>query len=449
MIQRTARLDPAQGRASDDRVFGFNQPSLIAVALALSPSDIVVFQGGVTVYLTEVLLWAVCGACLSISVLSERRDAITQFVSHMPAAAAYAVWIAIAALLALGLEGAPEQLGKVKNVLPGFLLAAVVIHTVRNREVLRMIFLALMVGAALNGALVLFQVAVGGPYPVEPHENAVWKKGLDGNYVDTFAIGFFGTPNALGNAVMPPVVIGTAILVLGAGFSYWSRLSVLFCLGLSLTGLFFSAHKGAIAWAAIGVAISLWPFRHRGAFALLAVIGGVVAILGLSLSLKGGEMPGGDTVLARLRLMEAFLWQADERPAILLYGNGADGLTAKTGLLASWRFDGTHNTWLDQVMFFGVPGLVLYGLIWLAALGGLAGTERTATRSDASILAMLLGSSAAFAGSIFFEPRADGAFAVAQIMLLLALSVVARRLTCRHPQFEFVSGASVRSRGYS
>lgn len=417
------------GRVLEERsALGFNRVTLLAVVVAFSATDIVLANVGPTIYLTEALIWAVCGACLFLSATSDRRDAVWTFVTRMPFAVAYGVWIALAALVALGLAGSSEQIGKVKNVLPALLLAATILHMIRTRAALLLMLTAIMIGAAANGALSLAQFFSFGLYPVEPLDNAIWKTGLDGDYKDAVISGFFGSANALGSALLPAIIIGTSIFFKRLLSSRYSRLLILFYLTLSIAGLVASANKGAIIWSFVGIFIVLWPFRFRGLLAGATVVSVVAGIILVSLSFGSSHTDRADTILARVRILEAFFDQVQERPSILLYGDGVEGFAAKTVLLGDWRMDATHNTWSDQIFYFGIPGLVFYATFWTTVLRTLSVAERRALGQDRELVATLLAAAAAIGGSIFFEPRADGVFNVAQIFMLLALGLVAARL---------------------
>ncbi|WP_420394520.1 hypothetical protein [Acuticoccus sp.] len=385
--------------------------------------------GGLTLYLGELVIWALLAPQLALSLLVPRTDAVTLAVRWFPEVFVYTTACAFAAAIALGYAGSPDTAGKVKNLLPSVVLATFLLFAIRSRTSLVLVLMVIVAAGVLNAVLGLVQFRTGALYLVPPLEENVWKEGLSGDLLERTANGLFATPNGLGVGLLPAVVIAARLIVDRDALPGRLRLAVLGPAIFVLTAaLYASANKGALIWSLVGLAVAFAPIRRKGTLTLasLAVVSGALMLVGGSDSRVLADLSTG-TIRVRVLLLEAFGANVAANPSILVYGNGEATMEPFAARIANWRFSTTHNTWVDQLLMFGVPGFAAYVWMWGAQLA-LAVRGRATARAFRGVADALLGCVAGLAGAIFFEPRADGVFSTGQVLVLFALATAQVRL---------------------
>jgi len=202
-----------------------------------------------------------------------------------------------------------------------------------------------------------------------------------------------------------------------------------------LAAVYFSFSKGALLWSTVGVCLAVLPLGRRRAFTatctLLAIIAGIV-IFGL-IHENGTTGLDVSTTVVRVGLWETALWVIQHDHYVWLLGDGLGGVAEWSETFAGWFFFNSHNTWLDQIVIYGLPAFFAYILMWLKVAVRLSDSASGATAENRSLLNALLGANVALAGTLFFEPRADGVFQTSQVLFLFALSLTAVRLSDANP----------------
>lgn len=394
---------------------------MTGLLLAIQPNIIVLSRaGGVTLYLPELAIWAVFIPLALALLLTSREDPLSAGLAQIPEIYVYLFIAAMAALLTLGLDGSSATPGKVKNLMPAVLLASLVVLVARDLADLRWLVIWMTVGAAANAVLGISQFTTGGPMVVPPHENNIWKEALDGGLLPQTANGFFDTPNALGIALAPALVLAARLCV---GAEGWNKLFMLFA-AVVAAGLVISAHRGALVWALMGCLVAFWPARRKAGLAILAFIAPATVLTALGVL---GTMSGSTGTLAtRVRLWEGAAWFLSQDPMVLFFGNGdaADRFSRVAAQYADWALPMTHNTFLDQILFFGIFALFAYLAAWALALRRVCAVRCKRTGGDGAVPLAdgLIGALVALAGLLVLEPRADGVYSIGQVLVLFAIS---------------------------
>lgn len=408
-------------------------PALFAatcvLVLLMSNNVIVASPGGATLYLGELLTWMIFIPGFALPILLLRNDPLSDGLRCAPEFALYLGVIILVALIAMGLEGTNATAGKVKNILPAFLLICLIVFTNRTDRRLQTLIWCVIGAAVVNAMVGLAQTVFGGPYIVAESDNNVWKEGLSGDLLERTANGLFETPNSLGVALISGLVLGSRLVLSRGGLpGLVPRLAGGFsCLAIA-AGLVATANRGALIWAVLGILLALSPGRRKGWLCLFAFIStNLIMVLAALYSIEthGTAL---DTLVVRLRLWHASAVTFLQHPAILLIGNGEEALRYNAATLAGWALPSAHNTWIDQIVFFGLAGLAGYLAILSAAFARvLRARELALTSRHVAIADGLIGSLVAMAGVFVLEPRADGFFAVAQLAALCALAIVLAR----------------------
>jgi hypothetical protein len=422
-------------RATADRS-GIVLPHLVllGIATAALAADFPLVAPGsgfASLMLFEVVTWTLFGIVLVNDLAHRRRDIASSGWNLLPQLFLYCIWCVVAVVLALGIKGASDTVGKLKNLLPGillFMLMARMLHTRRQIVVVLVIF---FLGILINAVFGIAQFLTGDFYLVPQVYNNVWKADIYGNFLSHTANGLTNTPNNLAALLVPGLVLGPVLLV--------SReihrrpllaLSLLGFLGIVAVGMYFTFSKGGMIWSVLGIVVALVPLRPRWRlwFGLLVLLGGLTTILAFATGGSGG----GDSVDVNTVSLRILLWDATGQAIAnstyaWWFGDSMEMVRHANATRAYWPLPTAHNTWLDQLVFFGSPALLLYLLLWWSAARRICAALGTAQGLDALLLRGLLGCLVAMAGILVFEPRADGVFQSAQIFFLMALGLCSAR----------------------
>jgi hypothetical protein len=392
------------------------------LAVLFLPNAIIAFGGGgATVYLSEIVAWLAFLPLTLLLILMGRLDPISVGLRTMPEIFLYLAVISAAALLTLGYNGSGETIGKVKNIMPGILLALLVVHSADSARKLYLICLCVVVGGFVNASLGIVQFAFGTLYFVEPLPNNEYKLGFTGDPVGNTANGLFPAPNALGVALVPAFVLGTCLLVTGrqvaAPATRWLLLPVMLVIAC---GIYVSFTRGAVLWSLVGIVAALAPVRRKIAFSLLLAAGvlTILILLGLERSAEGAVT--GDTFVDRMLLWRAAWETMLTHPSVIVYGDGVQEVAYQAATLAGWPIESSHNTWIDQLLFFGAAGLLTYALVWSAALMLVSkyppGAEPRPIRDG------VIGALIAMLGLSVLEPLGSEVYAVGLTFVLIGMA---------------------------
>jgi hypothetical protein len=397
---------------------------LLCCVAALIPSDAIAVgkTSGATIYLSEIIIWVATSAILLSEYAIYSRDVFRRSFRSLQPLYFYVLWCSLVALIAYSLRNSGDIVGKVKNLLPGVLLAVVVVHVVRSQNSLNRLVTYMVIGLAANAIAGLFQILAHAPYFVPPHVDNVWKTDLHGNYLEKTANGFFITMNNFGTALLPGIILLFSLLRnsfisndVNAKRNTIAYIIVFFILAIAL---FFSYQKGAYVWTAIGFLTVLCPPRFRFLWTITSL-----AVVISALSAYGVEAYPDvrDTLVMRFKLWTAAGQVISADPSILIIGDGLKQMAHWGSVFARSPMSTSHNTWLDQILLYGIAGFFMYLWIWAAALWrSFAGSMRFGGPARAMLVG-LHAALGALAGAIFLEPRADGVYPVAQIFLIVGL----------------------------
>lgn len=401
--------------AGDRNALGTIGFHLLGVIVALQASIIVAaYAGGLTLYLNEIAIWAALLPAACALLLGGRVDPLSAGLQALPEVLVYFAIAALAALVSLGIDGHSTSPGKIKNLMAPILMATLILCAVRDAEDVRWLLWWVCVGAAVNGLLGVLQFTTGGPIIVEPHENNVWKESLGGGYLEQTAHGLFKTPNELGVALAPALVLAARLAmasVRGRG------MFLLFAVVIGL-GLVASAHRGAMIWALAGLAVAFWPLRRKFLLSLVLFATGTLALALIGML----STRGFGTLTTRVELWEAAIAFFRVSPDVLLWGDGDEAFAPFAARYADWFLPMSHNTFLDQILFYGVFALAAYVMLWglamwrASVIGQLSGDRSVRLYADA-----MLGSLTCLAGILVLEPRGEGVSPIGQVFVIFAL----------------------------
>lgn len=345
---------------------------------------------------------------------------IHYIVQNNPALSAYFLWIIGVALINLSWSSVPAA--TVKDIVPGIVLFFFISMTVKEHKHRRQVIAAYLIGSLVQVFLASSQVVFGGPRPVPIAAVASFKQDISGGVVsiENVATGLFMHPNALALFMVP-----LALLIL-AKIIRSPKMHRLMLAPLLLVVLFVIWHaqvKGAFVWLIIGAAVFILSFRFgqwRAQVGWVALIGGISSVLIISLWVYSDSGKLG-TVISRIQLSIAALTVLIENPRVLLLGGGSEAMFSYSRIYSNMEYPSSHNTYLDQAILFGLPGLLLYLAIARSALKKLtkASGEKNKLFNDSCYLYSAMIS---LLGMFFFEPALYGTHLQALFFMLVALS---------------------------
>lgn len=339
----------------------------------------------------------------------------------------YFLWIGFvsaAGLLAFG----PYSLARFKDFSPSIVVLLSVVFWVNNHRALRGLLIGYALAVTLNVILAIMQSHFGWPYINDVSMTALAKMDFDGAVIrSSLAVGMYSHPNGLAMLLIPSVVFCFGLLVSPV---YSVRLKLLSLAFASASGyaLIHTYSKGALSWAAWGCILLMLqrvvPIRNFWIYILgmLISVGGMLAF-GL---LKAHEIGGMGTMMGRWTHWTATFHVFEKHPLVLLFGNGSDYLM-RTSLLyshLSYAYPNSHNAYLNQILLYGVPALLLWvsgvmSVLWYAAKRAHA----VKNSPEGALLPAVIVAVLALMGEYFFEPYVEGVTFQAQLFLLLGLSV--------------------------
>ncbi len=398
----------------------------LAVDLPLVAPD----SGATSIMLLEAIVWPLFGVVLLNDVAHRRLDIVIAGWRLFPELFVYLACCGIAAILAAGIMGSSDTIGKIKNMLPGILLCMLMARTLYTTRQIVGVVVIFLLGTAVNAALGIVQFVTGSFYFVPQIANNMWKTDLQGNVLSNTTNGLTNTPNNLAALLVPGLVLAITLLI-SPELRRRPALALLLLplIAVLSLGLYLTFSKGGLIWAVLGIAVALAPApRWRLTLGILAVVVGVIAILAIA-SLKSASdgAVAVDTVTARVLLWEAtegaiadsvYAWSFGSSTSMVQYANSTH---------AQWGLPVSHNTWIDQIVFFGLPALALYVIFWLSALRRMSAAQAATQSLNGTLLRGIVGGLIALAGILFFEPRADGVFQTGQIFVLMTLGLCLTR----------------------
>lgn len=229
------------------------------------------------------------------------------------------------------------------------------------------------------------------------------------------------------NAVLTGLLIGFAIVAVLGFDATRSRRAWLIRVGLVVLGfaLMATQSRGAFLATAAGIAVVAWTGRRRVIADGLALLAGVLAYAAV-FALTADEAEGRGLVergtSGRLDIWRAYLGEL--RGVEWIVGSGEVPPLEESVL--GWFVHHPHGSWVTQIVWCGLPGLILLGTFVL--LAGVAGW-RVRSREAAPLALLVFG----VTGLLFDGGQAVSLASVPRIepLLVLVPAVVALRLAER------------------
>jgi O-antigen ligase len=369
---------------------------------------------------------------LSLIFIVTRQD-FSQRAYHVirgnPMVFGYLGWITIGALINLAWSTVPAA--TLKDLLPGFVLFFFVAFTVRKPSEVRKVLGVYLLGSMLQVVIGASQVFWGGPRPVPIAEIVAYKQNVFGGFIDidTVPTGLLMHPNGLALFILPVVLLLLAQIIYGR-ISYPKRLGLVLMLAQSLFVFWHTQVKGAFAWLVIGIIVLVLPSTlssWRGRLGWATLVGGILTILLLSVWINQ-ELGKLGTVVSRIQLNEAALAVLRDKPLVLATGGGSESMHSYSSQYSNMKYPSSHNTYLDQALLFGIPGLVLYiGIAATALRQVTTGLRGVSSRNWRMAGRFIHAAMIAQLGMFFFEPALFGTHLQATFLLFTALATVVRR----------------------
>ncbi len=332
---------------------------------------------------------------------------------------AYAIWTFLVSLFLLD----KEMLQIWRDIFVALLMLLMIVSWVESERATRRLVSGFLAGMLVNGVLGVLQIAFGGPRPfgLDMH-GGDYKEDYFGNAVSwDVATGIFPHPNGFALFLAVAIVLSVGRLVFGSQSrgNFW----VLFLLATFSLNLYYTYGKGAIMWCLVGIAslfssrflLSRFHFLYAG----LAVVGVIASIIYYALPnlLDHG---GGGTILTRV-----ILWGVATDVSIatwsgFLIGGNHHAVLSASLLYSSFEYANAHNAYLNQLVYFGTIGFVLFLIFVVRALyiSSLVLSAASGLYSGHAIWAALI----VVTGSIFFEPFHQGVGNLSLIMMLCGIS---------------------------
>jgi hypothetical protein len=381
-------------------------------------ADIRIFKGSemASYTLFELMIWGYC-APVVVACMIKRRLPIPCRDFVIPVGY-YMVWLVVVSIFWLLSNGDSGVLQDTKNVLPALVLVLflfVRIHDVRTIIMLCNLYVIYALLACLLG---LSQYTFGGPYFRDLIIGTEYKVGIKGEEIVSPVVGFSGHPNEFAIAILPAVIF--------AVFKLWDELRTgirpitIVITGLLIAGMAMSQAKGAMLFTCAAVIFIASPLgRTRHFFLKLAWLSVfIVAIVSYGLH-QNAE--GSETIEVRYLLWQTSIDAMASDIYIFLFGDGMNFVADWSKQIAGWTFPDAHNAWIDQVLFFGAPAVVLYLMIW-RAFYSIVETSSQRLR-DGVLLDSFRAIMLALMGDYFFEPVAHAVFPISQLFWLMGLAV--------------------------
>ena len=193
-----------------------------------------------------------------------------------------------------------------------------------------------------------------------------------------------------------------------------------------LAGMVLSQARGEMIFTAAGILFVLSPLNRVRSFTLKFVLIGslITAITVYSLQWAAETAaPGAGTVETRNLLWLTSLYAMLSDVFIPLFGGGTKYVTRWSFQISGWEFPDAHNAWLDQALYFGLPGLLLYLRIWIRFFYVLDETQAMFSRRENLFLRSFRALGIAMMGDYFFGAYGNAVFAISQLFFMMSLGV--------------------------
>jgi hypothetical protein len=302
-----------------------------------------------------------------------------------------------------------------------------------DRRKINLIQITWFIAGLINVAVALSQYFFSVPYFVRYSDDAAGKLDLTGEVAKRLVIGFGSSPNMFAQIIMPWFIVAaivwlTSKKLVTINSLLWFLLSILF--GFVL---FTTASKGALLWSTagigVGVAMTKWnKLRSSLWFIVLAfnIIVGINALAVYHLKSSVGDSLG--TIQSRIDLVIACWHLLIAHPLNAIIGGGLKYWDQYAYYWTAWPFYDAHNVYLNQILMYGLIGVFLFSAFILSCI------RRGLRKLDYVQGGLLtpfpyIGAVFAMAGEYWFEPSFKDAIQKYQLLFVLAMLLVVRKLT--------------------
>lgn len=333
----------------------------------------------------------------------------------------YFLWIFFASIV--GFEKLGVSFFIFRNIFPALIIFLLINFSTRSIGDLKLLCFFLLVTALPNLFLAYSQYLFHWPYIVPININASLKMDIDGQLIANTISGLFDHPNSLSVFLMPFTLLtfGTALYLVTNNIQKF----LLFCIFFMLiTMLYLTKVKGVWAWTLLGLFIILLPskiFKSKNIWlglVIAAILTTLLIIFG-SLYLEGAFQ----TMLTRIQLWQSAFAAFENDAFIILFGSGQQDVWKQSALLSNLQYSNAHNTFINQIVNFGLPALILYVSAIVHSLK--SATRSTLISDDKNILGVskiVCASLIAMSGEFFFEPTAENSTLNALFFLYVAIA---------------------------
>jgi hypothetical protein len=414
----------ATGRSS---TFGLGRDWDLLILIGLMLANIRIFNGSsiASFELVELFAWGYC-APVVVGTMLNRRGMFCPLCSRLLVPIyAYVGWLLVAAAAAVVFRHDLDVLQQTKNVVVAVPIVMFVCIRLDNPASFGRIINLYVLYCFAACVVAVVQYKTGGPYFRPPVENNQYKLDYAGELVDNVVLGFSATPNQLALITLPGIVFSMLKLVAEIRSGRIPRLVTVIATLVTGTVFVLAQSRGALIWALAAVVFFIAPTRRSRSFLLKLLVATALIVLivlrGLS-AVASTDTPVTDTVLSRLELWMTAIRALTSDWYVMLLGDGSGYITKWSWQAANWTFPDSHNGWLDQAVFWGVPAVALYVAIWWVFFrivdDGANDTRLPVTRRF--MLDGIRATTFALMGLSFFEPVANAVFPVVQLFIFLA-----------------------------
>jgi hypothetical protein len=283
-------------------------------------------------------------------------------------------------------------------------------------------------GVILNLAICLPQIVFDWPRPISLDvSGANLKEALDGGAnFSNVATGLFAHPNGLA----PHICIAIFLFIGFATSSSTVKSRLIACLAIavSLLVLYFTFAKGALLWLSLGLATfflrKFIPQRMRFTYTISTVTFVIFTIAFVVIPYLVEEGLGG-TVQTRITLWGVLgdILGDDYWGAIV--GGNQKAMLNISGFYSSFEYPDAHNTYLNQVVYFGFIGFALFSWFLIKSLKNIIFIN-SSMYSKANVLWVIM---SFLLGYIFFEPMHQGLSVLGLIYMFCGLAAAGANIS--------------------
>lgn len=333
--------------------------------------------------------------------------------------ALYLFWSLVVSLVALDVE----MLQIWRDALEAFLVLMMVSAWVVSEKSAKMLLNGYLFSMVLNSFLGILQILFDGPRPIALEEHSAdMKENFSGDLVTTnMSTGVFGHPN--GFALFLSIAIAICIARLLWKRRGFSDIPLLMMLGLFFLNLYYTYGKGAVSWTIIGISLLLTyryilkKFQFLSGVAILLVAISAIVFYALPHLMEEG---GGGTLASRIILWGVAMDVISNSPAGFFFGNNHHAILDASTLYSSFEYTNAHNTFLNELVYFGLFGFLLFTIFMFRSLYLVSRATQNST--DKALVYGVWAAQVVLMGNAFFEPIHQTVGNLGLIMMLGGLA---------------------------